>query len=726
MLTEWKVGDRLESRWEIHKIMRGGMGVVYVVNDLEWKEVQAAKTFQDEVFARNPTIAPMFTREALAWVNLDAHPNIANALFVQEIEGKPLLFLEYVSGGDLSAWIGTPRLTEDLTQALRFAIAFCDGMIHAHSKGIEVHRDIKPQNCLITADGILKVTDFGLAKVLDNSGPSKSGTGGAGKGGIFAKFFGAGPASNAPVEINPNALSFSRTGSAAGTCTHMAPEQFVDSKHVGVPADIYSFGVMLYQMFEGRLPFVGRGWDDFERMHKSQPVPPMGVKLPALRGVVERCLAKQPTARYPDFAQVREPLAAAYQQVTGSAAPRPVVGAELDASQWLNKGASLGALGLNDQALRCYERALEFNPNNAEVWSNKGNVMRDSGKLGEALTCYDKAIAIDSRADLAFYNKGGVLDTMGRSQDALVCLDQALALNPLNHWAWSTKGVALGNLGRSEESIASFDQALRILPTFVGAWASKGNQLSKLGRHAEALAAYNHALETKPDFVLAWVLKGDEYMAMNQAKEALDCYDRGIKLDPGNAIAWASKAEGLEKLGRPEEALKACDQAIEIDSRNAGAWLRKGILYFDLGKEQEAVDCCAAILRINPSDAETLYKTGVLLKEMRRAKGALMCYEKALAINPDMEGAWLAKANALVATDQAEESLAAYDHALTLNPRFGTAWHLKGLTLAELNRYREGLECFERAQELGVKEAADSIEYCRKGLADSGAAGKTN
>jgi len=108
MARNWNVGDRLENRWEIHKIFRGGMGVVYIVHDHEWNEALAAKTFQDEVFARSPSIAPMFTREALAWVQLGMHPNIAQASFVQEIEGKPVLFLEYVSGGDLSEWIGTP------------------------------------------------------------------------------------------------------------------------------------------------------------------------------------------------------------------------------------------------------------------------------------------------------------------------------------------------------------------------------------------------------------------------------------------------------------------------------------------------------------------------------------------------------------------------------------------------------------------------------------------
>src|ERR1044071_3278550 len=169
MATEWQIGDRVQNRWQICDIKRGGMGIVYVVYDYEHRNAYAAKTFQDEVFARNPVLAQRFTQESLTWVNLDAHQNIAQARFVQTIKGKPYLFLEYVSGGDLSDWIGSQRLTEDLLQVLRFAIHFCDGMTHALSKGIQAHRDIKPQNCLITRDGTLKVTDFGLAKMFDDT-----------------------------------------------------------------------------------------------------------------------------------------------------------------------------------------------------------------------------------------------------------------------------------------------------------------------------------------------------------------------------------------------------------------------------------------------------------------------------------------------------------------------------------------------------------------------------
>ena len=118
MATPWQIGDKIQNRWQIYKILPGGMGIVYIVYDHELHTPYAAKTFQDKIFADNPQIADRFRQEALAWVNLDAHQNVTQARFVQNIEGKPFLFLEYISGGDLGGWIGTPRLTEDLPYLL--------------------------------------------------------------------------------------------------------------------------------------------------------------------------------------------------------------------------------------------------------------------------------------------------------------------------------------------------------------------------------------------------------------------------------------------------------------------------------------------------------------------------------------------------------------------------------------------------------------------------------
>ena len=98
-------------------------------------------------------------------MQLGEHPNVVHAYSVEVIEGRPYVVLELIQGGDLNRWIGTPRL--DLRRALRFGFQFCVGMEHALRQGLHCHRDIKPGNLLITEDGTLKITDFGLARVCE-------------------------------------------------------------------------------------------------------------------------------------------------------------------------------------------------------------------------------------------------------------------------------------------------------------------------------------------------------------------------------------------------------------------------------------------------------------------------------------------------------------------------------------------------------------------------------
>jgi serine/threonine protein kinase len=431
MAAQWQVGERIQNRWDIHKILGGagksGMGIVYVVYDHKLREAFAAKTFQEEAFAKNSGIAERFIREAHAWVNLDIHENVTRARFVEEIERKPFLFLEYVSGGDLKGWIGTPRLTEDLPQVLRFAIQFCDGMIHALSKGIKAHRDIKPENCLITEGRTLKVTDFGLAKVFDDAS------------------LGDWKEERPHEEERLGVLSVlvSRTGYFAGTPHYAAPEQFADAKHVDVRADVYSFGVMLYQMLTGQLPFRGRSLEEFKRLHKVTPAPVLDGGLSAMNAVLQGCLAKAPEQRFGDFRAVRQRLAEIHEKLTGEAPARPASGAELNALDWYNKGRNLSNLGRPEGAMASYDRALdsrfanqlqlgfdlvEVNPQLEQAWGSQENALGELEPPEEALVCYERALEINPRDELAWINKGNALYKLRRLEESLAAFEQAQSL----------------------------------------------------------------------------------------------------------------------------------------------------------------------------------------------------------------------------------------------------------------------------------------------------------
>jgi tetratricopeptide (TPR) repeat protein len=536
MKTTWQIGDQIEGRWDVFNILEGGAGVVYIVYDRAIQESFAAKTFRDEIFARSPLIAARFEREALAWVSLDVHPNVTEARMVDKIRGKPFLFLEYVSGGDLAGWIGSPRLTEDVPQVLRFAIQFCDGMIHVLSKGIRAHRDIKPRNCLITSDGVLKVTDFGLAKLIDDD-------------------FCAGT-------INTTHHNFNLSATTMGTCTHMAPEQFKNAKEVDLRADIYSFGVMLFQMVSGNLPFNSDNWNDLEQMHQTR-VPPLLTCTDAnLAKLIQTCLAKDPNSRFSDFTQLRNRLSSIYQEVVGTPPAEPVKGPALTALQWNNKGSSLDKLGKHRESIACYDSAIRLNPRFASAWFNKGVSLLESGQPAEALTCYEKALELDPKSDRAWSNKGIVLKTMGKSTEAINCYNHALAINSRYPNAWINKGVILRAVGKPEEALECYQRALHLNPKDENGWTNKGNILYDLGRLEEALDCYERALALNSNLDRAWMNKGIVLNAIGQNEAALNSFTCAIKVNPLLGQAWLLRGVTLMRVfERYEEALPCLIEA---------------------------------------------------------------------------------------------------------------------------------------------------------------------
>ncbi|TVL97471.1 MAG: hypothetical protein CV087_22300, partial [Candidatus Brocadia sp. WS118] len=443
MQSPWQINDFIpdpqssKDRWQIYKIFQGGMGLVYIVYDTQWQEVFAVKTYLEKL--QSKLDKEQFKKEAEKWINLDRHENVAWARFVLEIQQRPYLFLEYVSGGDLSRWIGSPRL--DFKRLLKFAIQFCYGIEHAYEKGIKAHRDIKPQNCLISEDDTLKISDFGLAKALDREVVQES------MGKQVAQ-----PSSN---------LTTTQTGSGGGTVPYMAPEQFQDLKNVDVRADIYSFGVMLYEMISGKRPFYGSSFKEFQQKHQRASIPDLpsscGNEALSLNELLRKCLAKAPEDRYSGFGEIRTVLKELYRDTFKEAPAVPKSAEALGAIELNNKGVSLGNLGRYEEALSCCDQALAIDRQVAQAWSNKGAMLEKLGRYEEALSCYDQALAIDRQYAKAWYNKGVALEKLGRYEEALSCCDQALAIDRQYAKAWYSKGVALGKLGRYEEEISCYD-----------------------------------------------------------------------------------------------------------------------------------------------------------------------------------------------------------------------------------------------------------------------------
>ncbi len=282
------------------EIGRGGMGVVYRAIDSRLDRPVAIKALPEEL-AADPVRLERFEREARTLAQV-SHPNIAGIHGVEEQAGKRYLVLEFVDGQTLADKIDRGPI--DLDEAVEIACQIAAGVGAAHDAGV-VHRDLKPANIRITPDGVVKVLDFGLARQEE----SKSSTGAA----AAPPASGDDPTVTTPLHRHSPTIA----GAILGTAAYMSPEQ-ARGRRVDKRTDIWSFGVILYEMLTGASPFVGETATDSIGAVLHKPADLTRVP-PNVRHVLERCLERDKEKRFRDINDVAIELRDAFHG--GAAAP---------------------------------------------------------------------------------------------------------------------------------------------------------------------------------------------------------------------------------------------------------------------------------------------------------------------------------------------------------------------------------------------------------------------
>lgn len=352
-MSALRKGSIVEQLYRVEDVFEGGgMGLVYKVHHLTWGIDMVMKCPRSATTATNNRKNwEQFTEECRLWQKMGLHPYVATCFYSRIVNDMPCVFAEFVDGGSLRDWIAERRLYRldsdvALAKIISLAVQTAWGLARAHEIEL-VHADVKPGNVLVTSEGSAKVTDFGLARTLENG-----------------------------------------LGSVTGrTPAYASPEQ-ARGERVAEATDVWSWAVTVFEMFAGGIcwengPAAGACLTEFgEKGAKGLGVP----KMP--EGVFElltRCLQWNPSARPPQFSEIAVELLQVYEQIFNEPcddAQKPDL--ELVAADSLNNRAvSLLDLARTDEAAHLLERALAIDPQHPEATLNLGFVRQTHGEAVE-------------------------------------------------------------------------------------------------------------------------------------------------------------------------------------------------------------------------------------------------------------------------------------------------------------------------------------------------------
>ncbi len=700
-------GDVIEGKYEICRLLgRGGFGTVSLARTIPKGELVALKSFSDEYLA-DASVRAGFKKEVLLWVRLEEHPFVLAARWVQEFSGRLFVQMDYVApdsegrvhlGDHLQ--FGEPI---PLVRMVEWAIQFCLGMEHANAHGIRCHRDIKPANILIMLNTV-KIADFGLAAVED----IWKGTNRLDDSSI---------ASNSTDKIH---CSIMRTdgGVRCGTPGYMAPEIY-RGESADVRSDIYSFGLVLWQMATGSSgpPFIGTYNGDIAAFMRETYGRQINMRLPPLNNpldeIIQRCLNPLALERYSCFGDLRNALMPHYQGLTGHIFTLPSH-KEQSIVALYRKGVAYHLFGRNEEALSCIDKALAINARIEPILNAKACVLNKLGRYNEAIECLDRALEIDPRSSAAWSNKGDNLCSLGRHEEALICFDHSLAINPKLPATWFNKGNTLKKYSRNEDAIACYDKALAIDPKYVPGLYNKANTLRQQGRFKEAIACYDKALSIDPLDTKALNNKGNSFRGMERYAEAIDCYDKVLSINPRDEFAWFNKGCALNRLKRYDEAIAFCDKALEINPLYAPSWNEKAFALLCLKLYEESIFCYDKAVNIDPQDVLAWCNKGSALNRLHRFDAAISHCNQALAINPLYAAAWNEKGYALLSMKCYEEAIFCYEKVVSIHPQDALAWSNKALAEDATEKTSAAISSFRKFMELASPQNAEQIIYAQK------------
>ena len=365
-----------------------------------------------------------------------------------------------------------------------------------------------------------------------------------------------------------------------------------------------------------------------------------------------------------------------------------------------------GELGGDKGAPADYDRAIQFNPNDAEAYLNQGVAKNKLGQYFAAITDFDTAIRIKPDYAEAYYNRGVAKDNLGQHNAANTDYDTAIRLKPDLAKDYLKRGNAKNELGLYSSAIDDYDTAIRIKPDYTEAYYNRGNAKASSGQHAPAINDYNTVIQLKPNFAEGYLNRGKAKENLEQHNAAIDDYDIAIQINPDYAEAYNGRGAAKDKLEQHFAAITDYDTAIRIKSDYAESYFNRGIAKDKLGQYTAAITDYDNAIKIK-SDSAFYLKRGNAKYELGQYWSAIDDYDTAIKLNPQFADAYLYRG--MARTDLGKYPAAAindYDIAIQLKSDFADAYLYRGMANDKLGRTGEAKQDFQTALKL-AKQIGD-------------------
>ena len=662
----------------------GGMGVVYRAHDPSLARDVAIKMLHPAALG-DEAAHQRFVAEAQTLSQLN-HPNICTVYEIGAIDGRAFIAMELVKGRTLASIIPLGGLPSET--ALRYGVEIADALAHAHRQGV-VHRDLKSANIVITPEGHAKVLDFGLAK-----------------------------RSTVSPESMTVAQAVTQPGVAVGTPAYMSPEVLAGG-NADERSDVWALGVILHEMCSGERPFSGGAPATLAASILKEPPSALAPTVaPAVRGIVNRCLAKEPAQRYQSASEVRAALetAGVESQVAGVAAH-----ARGRTRSWPRVGLTAAALVVAI-ALGVFLWQREPPP---------------SGRIESLAVLPLENLSGDPEQD---YFADGMteqltadLSRLGRLRviSRTSVMQYQKARKPLTEIARELKvdGVVEGSIVRIGDKVRITAKLVRATRNEENLWAQSYERdlhdiLALQGEVARAIAAEIDISLTPQEAARLATGRRIDPTAHQQfllgryhfnrgieegLRKAVSHFEQAIRRDPAYADAYAGLAETYIALSsnydRPRDTIPlakaAALNALKIDDSLADAHAHLGFIHFFYDWDAKAAEReFARAIQINPNLASARIQRAGYYLAVGKPRDAVAELRLALQLDPLSLRTHALGTIYLVFAREYDEAIQLARNALELEPRFGVAIGFQGLAYAEQGRFKEAIANLEKAAEL--------------------------